>query len=223
MPRCNSCSAPLPANSSLCGYCGTRNDMDFYGKPHYTIHQPESPRICPHCSIPLQTINLDLKPGSNFLIERCAACFGLFFDPGEVEALLESTVSQVFEINYQQIASTNRERSPDNQKFQYIRCPVCRALMNRVNFGHQSGVIVDHCKTHGLWLDNGEITHLLEWRKAGGQLLDQEMKKAKAAEKEKKVLLSKTKKERRGESEFAKVDDTDLLNTLSSAVIKLFS
>jgi Zn-finger nucleic acid-binding protein len=56
----------------------------------------------------------------------------------------------------------------------YIKCPVCAKLMNRVNFGAKSGVIVDRCKEHGVWLDGGELRHLFEWMKAGGKLLDQE-------------------------------------------------
>ena len=46
--------------------------------------------------------------------------------------------------------------------------------MNRVNFGTNSGVIVDRCKDHGVWLDGGELRQLFEWMKAGGKLLQQE-------------------------------------------------
>jgi Zn-finger nucleic acid-binding protein len=48
--------------------------------------------------------------------------------------------------------------------------------MNRVNYGQRSGVIVDKCMHHGVWLDCGEITHLMEWKQAGGQLLDKQVK-----------------------------------------------
>jgi Zn-finger nucleic acid-binding protein len=46
--------------------------------------------------------------------------------------------------------------------------------MNRVNFGVRSGVIIDRCKAHGVWLDGGELRHLMEWMKLGGKLLDQQ-------------------------------------------------
>ena len=46
--------------------------------------------------------------------------------------------------------------------------------MNRINFGTNSGVIVDRCKDHGIWLDGGDLKHLFEWMKAGGKLLQQE-------------------------------------------------
>ncbi|SMG65017.1 conserved hypothetical protein, partial [methanotrophic bacterial endosymbiont of Bathymodiolus sp.] len=47
------------------------------------------------------------------------------------------------------------------------------AFMRRINFAQKSGVIVDSCRLHGFWLDSGEVTHLQEWKKAGGQLLYQ--------------------------------------------------
>lgn len=168
MARCSSCSAPLPANSNRCRYCGIRNDVDLHGKHAYSLHAQQSDRLCPACGDPLQTI--DLKLNGTFLIERCAQCFGLFFDPGEIEILLDSSVSNVFAVNTQWLRNINKERY-QNKQVKYVKCPVCRVLMNRVNFGHRSGVIIDQCKKHGVWLESGEITHLMEWKKAGGQII----------------------------------------------------
>jgi Zn-finger nucleic acid-binding protein len=169
MADCKSCGAPLAANTNRCKFCGIYNDMDLHGKHKFSIHVHESERICPHCDIPLQTINLTQK--GNFEIERCTSCFGLFFDPGEIESLLESSVSGVFDINFQLVRHINKERYQKPDKVKYVKCPVCRILMNRVSYGHRSGVIIDRCKMHGVWLNNGEITHLMEWKKAGGQIL----------------------------------------------------
>lgn len=47
-------------------------------------------------------------------------------------------------------------------------------MMNRVNFGQRSAVVVDRCLHHGIWLDSGELIHLMEWKKAGGQILHQQ-------------------------------------------------
>jgi Zn-finger nucleic acid-binding protein len=59
--------------------------------------------------------------------------------------------------------------------------------MNRVNYGHRSGVIIDQCAKHGIWVDSGEIMHLMEWKKAGGDLLH-------AKEKAKEKIKKKTSK-----------------------------
>ncbi len=172
MAQCNNCSAPLPLDSIQCDYCGSRNDTDLKGVHYYTTHEIESERICPRCTIKLRTINLNIH--GRFLIERCDECLGLFFDPNELEALLEATVSNVFTINRSQLDASKPQWTHNEQSAFYIKCPVCSKIMNRVNFGTNSGVIVDRCKDHGVWLDGGELRHLFEWMKAGGKLLQQE-------------------------------------------------
>jgi len=170
--NCTNCSAPLPQESIKCTYCGSRNDTDLKGVHYYTTHEIESERICPRCSIRLRTIDLNIN--GRFLIERCDQCLGLFFDPNELETLLEATVSNVFTINKTQLDACKSVMRASEQSAFYVKCPVCSKIMNRVNFGTNSGVIVDRCKDHGLWLDGGELRHLFEWMKAGGKLLQKE-------------------------------------------------
>ncbi|MHB8057346.1 MAG: zf-TFIIB domain-containing protein [Desulfuromonadaceae bacterium] len=172
MANCTNCSAPLPQASIICAYCGSRNDIDLKGVHYYTTHEVETERTCPRCSISLRTIDLNLN--GKFLIERCDECFGLFFDPNELETLLEATVSNVFTINKSRLDASKAVTKAGEQGAFYIKCPVCSKIMNRINFGTNSGVIVDRCKEHGVWLDGGELKHLFEWMKAGGKLLQQE-------------------------------------------------
>ena len=218
MTRCNSCSAPLPANINRCTYCNVRNDVDLHGKHNYSIKTRQSDRTCPHCDKPLQTVKLDLN--DPFYIERCKICFGLFFDPGEIETLLKSSVSNVFDINLKLIKSINKDRYKKNRQVKYVKCPVCRILMNRVNFGRRSGVVIDQCKKHGVWVDSGEITHLMEWKKAGGELLH-----AQHAEKtrpKKKTYKAGTTYKHPSFEQQPKSLETDLFDTVSSVISRLF-
>lgn len=218
MKRCHSCSAPLLANTNLCRYCGTRNDVDLKGKHAFITIDRESVRLCPHCNVPMHTIGLDLNDGlGEFMIERCEDCFGLFFDPGEIERLLKSAVSSVFSINQQLLQNINAERYHAHRKqVKYIRCPDCNHLMRRINYGHRSGVVIDQCNQHGIWLDNGEITHLMEWKKAGGLLLHEQKKRNK---KNRAVAANFTSSNpiEKGST------DPEFLNSLYSAIEKLFS
>ncbi len=196
MANCTNCSAPLPPDSIRCVYCGSRNDTDLTGVHYYTTHEVESERVCPRCIIGLKTIDLNIH--GRFLIERCDECLGLFFDPNELEALLEATVSNVFTINKSQLDACRPQTAPTEHSSFYIKCPVCSKIMNRVNFGTNSGVIVDRCKEHGVWLDGGELRHLFEWMKAGGKLLQQEREaeqrriEARELEREKRKLQSQS-------------------------------
>ena len=173
MPHCSSCSAPLPAYSSICEYCGTKNDVDLQGISEFTVASEASVRRCPLCDRAMDTI--ELSKIENFSIERCPDCRGLFFDPDELNALLDKSVDNVYRFNLQKIHSMNQMVPESSLRSRaYIRCPVCSELMNRVNFGKKSGVVIDQC-AHGIWLDSGELRKLLEWRKAGGQLYHEQI------------------------------------------------
>lgn len=220
MALCKSCSAPLPANTNICQYCGVRNDVDLLDKQDYTVQALQSERLCPVCHIPLQTI--DLKVNGHFYIERCHDCFGLFFDPGEIEAFLDASVSGGFTINRQLIENINQERYPSDHKVRYVKCPVCQVLMNRVCFAYRSGVVVDQCKEHGVWLNSSEITHLLEWKKAGGQLLAQQ--RTQQLTTETKITHTDDFSSHQIYSGFESGDgESELLKTVSSLVSRLFS
>lgn len=194
MARCQWCTAPLPSGGGLCRYCGKRNDVDLQGVHEFTVAEPASPRLCPSCGIPMQTI--DLKLGGTFYIERCERCLSLFFDPNEVETLLEKSAAAVFQIDHARLDEITRGRRAASSPTRYYSCPVCRTAMNRLNFGARSGVVVDQCPRHGMWLEGGELRRLLEWRKAGGQILAERRK----AER----LADELKQERRREREAAR-------------------
>lgn len=220
MALCKSCSAPLPANTNFCHYCGVRNDVDLQDKQQYSVEAQQSKRICPVCHIPLQTI--DLKVNGHLYIERCTTCFGLFFDPGEIEILLNNSISDVATVNWELLDNINQERYPADPSFKYLKCPVCQVLMNRVNFGYRSGVVVDQCKKHGIWLDSGEITHLMEWKKAGGELLDHQQQQEKQL---RETLPSDSHHDfnlRDFHPQFETDPEPDLLKTVLSLVFKSF-
>ncbi len=182
MNKCKSCGAPLPPNKVTCTYCGTRNSVDLKGLGNIAIVEPQSPRRCPECKEKMQTV--DVGNSAKFLIEKCDKCHGLFFDPGELEGLLDEKVTDGVRINYERIKELSKIRP--QHKVAYRPCPVCQKMMNRVNFGTRSGVIIDRCREHGIYLDGGELRQLLEWRRAGGQLLHEKARKAKAKEKKRK-------------------------------------
>ena len=172
MASCNHCGAPLAANTNKCKYCGTRNDVDLHAKFPYKLEPAASSRTCPQCDTPLHTIRS--ATDENLILDRCETCYGIFFDRGELEYTLQNSVSNIHGINLEHIDNINKDRYLKPADFSYRKCPECAVLMNRINFGHRSAVVVDQCPIHGIWLDNGEMTHLMEWKKAGGQLLHEQ-------------------------------------------------
>ena len=166
--QCAYCGAPLPPKSDICRYCNALNDTDLRALHFHTTHGPESPRVCPRCESNLQTVEIGIK--SHFYIERCSRCLGIFFDPGEIESIVDQSVANVYDIDFRKLQVLIDERRPEDQPVAYIKCPVCSKFMNRKSYGVRSGVIVDVCKEHGAWLDGGELGAILRWAKAGGYL-----------------------------------------------------
>ena len=122
-------------------------------------------------------MTIDLSGNETFLIERCEQCFGLFFDLGELEDYLLLADPGDPEINHHSLNVLINENYHKDYPVGYIRCPVCKELMNRVNYGKKSGVVVNKCSLHGVWLDSGFLNHLIGWTRAGGFELDKILKR----------------------------------------------
>ena len=162
---CTNCGAPLRAKSNICQYCGTLNDIDLHG-----IEQrggaARSERKCPRCRERMEEV--DLRTDGRMVVDRCRDCMGIFFDPGELEGLLDASVSGVREVDRERLDTLLAEEVDTDRPVIYVPCPDCGRLMNRRNYGTKAGVIVDICKEHGVWLDGGELGSLMKWLKAGG-------------------------------------------------------
>ena len=187
MANCSNCSGPLPKNSVVCTYCGTRNDVDLKGIHYNTVNDIDEERICPRCNIPLKTIDLGIN--GKFYIEKCDECHGMFFDPGELQAVLDNEVDTpvVQRKMLNNIKKLNDSGKEVQYSSQYIKCPICQKFMNRKSYAYKTGVIVNSCKDDGIWLDNSQLRSLLEWKKLGGETLakEREERLQKQEEKEK--------------------------------------
>lgn len=172
---CINCGAPLEAKSRICRFCGALNDVDLRKVRRDKLHVGERP--CPRCKDPLRVLRLEVQTesGEKLEVDRCDACHGIFFDPGELEEILEQAETRQQRlsqhVDHQRLGVLIEEETDtrDFQQVAYVPCPDCEKLMNRRNFGARSGVIVDQCRDHGVWLDGGELRRLVEWARAGGR------------------------------------------------------
>ena len=182
---CPSCSAPLPARGVVCRYCGSRRDLDLQGWRHLQASAPDGPLQCPDGHGNLEWLELPppggagAPPGESpgeppLQLGRCPSCLGLFLPLGTLERLLDQAVGPVWAIDPQLLQTLADSPRAEASSWRYRPCPSCGELMHRQLHGQRSGVVVDRCRDHGLWLDAGELRQLLEWTRAGGQLLEQQ-------------------------------------------------
>ncbi len=173
MSKCQGCGAEL-ATATLCNYCGSRQDVDLKGIHDYSESRLNSNKNCPCCAVPMRTINIG--DDDTLFIEQCQQCFGLFFGIDELETLLDKT-KKTYNIQLDLINKLAQNSTSLNREIVYRKCPVCKTLMNRKNYGGRSGIITDVCRDHGIWLDSGELRSLMEWKRAGGELLKKRIEK----------------------------------------------
>ena len=191
---CPSCSAPVPARGVVCAYCGTRLDVDLQGWSHLQPRGLSDRLSCPDGHGPLESLELPVGDGAAaggdgaaIQLGRCSSCLGLFLPIGALERLLDQAVAPVWSVDHQLLSTLTETPRAECAPVRYRPCPSCGELMNRSLHGKRSGVVVDRCRDHGLWLDAGELRQLLEWARAGGALLDQERREQEALEQQQRT------------------------------------
>ncbi len=146
--KCPQCGKMINTKVMLCPFCGgTVGDQKNTREP-----------LCPRCRIPLE-----LRRKDEIEIDVCPSCNGLWLDRGEFEIMTaESTV-------YREEKLTKEYSRPAlPRKLEYIPCVRCGKLMVMKNFAKISGVILDECGRHGIWLDSGELDKIRHFILNGG-------------------------------------------------------
>ncbi len=94
-------------------------------------------------------------------LDYCTGCEGVWFDSGELELVLkthssEREISAFFTEMMQQPNARTAEKAR--------KCPLCGRKMDKKDIGDTPHLLIDVCgRGHGLWLDGGEVTQLVEY------------------------------------------------------------
>jgi Zn-finger nucleic acid-binding protein len=102
-------------------------------------------------------------------MRECAMCEGMWIEVAAFEKICADR-EQYASVLGMAAPVTSAKTALGNElpKAVYVPCPQCGQLMNRLNFAHCSGVIVDVCKGHGTWFDRDELRKIIEFIRAGG-------------------------------------------------------
>jgi len=157
-PVCPECYARNPEGARHCTACG----VAFLPQP---IRRTADPLECPTCA----GVHLAARSLGGLWVDECPMCLGLWA-PGDVMDRLVERVRERRRRDGKPAAEhAHRERRAAWQaEVSYRRCPVCRGGMQRKNFGHRSGVVVDWCGSHGTWLDAHEMEDIAAFVLEGG-------------------------------------------------------
>jgi Zn-finger nucleic acid-binding protein len=150
---CPSCFAAMFVGSKHCQRCGAAAAVPDV--------KDAKDRKCPRCKNQMVMVTL----GAITVLE-CERCLGLWLDVPSFEKICADREQQSAVLGAASHAATGDAH--ETSKVNYVPCPECAQLMNRVNFARCSGVIVDICKQHGTWFDRDELSRIVEFIHGGG-------------------------------------------------------
>jgi Zn-finger nucleic acid-binding protein len=152
---CPRCLSRVFAGHKHCPGCGAELDLAAEGE-----QRPDLP--CPRCNDPLRA-----KLVGDVLIDECGKCLGLFLDHVAIRRLLEDRRQARAEAILGELPRVEVKATRPGERM-YVKCPSCRAVMNRKLFATGAGVIVDVCRTHGTFFDAGELPAIIDFVMKGG-------------------------------------------------------
>lgn len=109
---------------------------------------------CPNCRTPLSTIDYE-----GIQIETCRSCGGEWLDSDELLHVTRAREARFSPEERRAIAeSTTIEGVVLKDVDHDLICPKCGSTSDPVNYGGNTGLIIDRCTTcHGIWLDADEL------------------------------------------------------------------
>jgi Zn-finger nucleic acid-binding protein len=138
---------------------------------------------------------------------ECEKCLGLWLDVPSFEKVCADREQQSAVLGAASHAPTNAPH--ETSKVNYVPCPECAQLMNRINFARCSGVIVDICKQHGTWFDRDELSRIVEFIHGGGLNASRAKEKIEIAEQREQLRQEQLTASLRSSTRLGITDDDD--------------
>jgi Zn-finger nucleic acid-binding protein len=147
---CPSCFALMFEGAIYCPACGARRARSAGG-------DRQAP--CPAC----RGVMREVLVGETALLE-CGRCRGMWLNAATFEHVCADREAQGAVLHQWPSA----RRPVTRAEVRYRKCVACGKMMNRLNFGRVSGTVVDVCKGHGTFLDEGELHLIVTFIQQGG-------------------------------------------------------
>ena len=112
---------------------------------------------CPKCNGSLRTIEYE-----GIRIETCDGCAGEWLDADELGHIVKAREVRFTPEERRAIAQATSITGVKLEKVDRdLKCPKCGATTDAINYGGDTGIIIDRCTgCGGLWLDGGELENV---------------------------------------------------------------
>jgi Zn-finger nucleic acid-binding protein len=175
---CPQCFARAGVDARYCMECGTRI------APQALAALPAA-AACPRCRAELRARHL----GSASVAE-CGSCGGLWLSEEHFERACEE--ADRADEALRGLAGAPPPRAPLPGEVRYLPCVECGDLMNRRNYAASSGIIIDVCRHHGVWLDHAELEKILTFVRGGGLFRSRERQLERLKDQERRTRAARS-------------------------------
>ncbi|MBP9088384.1 MAG: zf-TFIIB domain-containing protein [Kofleriaceae bacterium] len=156
---CHDCDQLVYVGHATCPHCHAT-----FGSSASVPAIAARARSCPRCQSLLTSTQV-----AGGALDNCGACGGSYVEHSVLETLLHDVQRNSFEhAEALACAAPQRMAPPTTPPTGYVKCPDCRTIMNRRQFAHGAGVVIDGCKGHGTFFDAGELRKVVDFMKSGG-------------------------------------------------------
>jgi len=166
---CIFCGAPLPKQGLNCSYCNKLNPLNKKIVESKKEEKSQSKYLCPVCHIRLEEFR-----DSTLFLEYCSRCDGILIKEEEFERLINYKTDPTNQFNPHYLRFVQDHPRDNRKKSKFQNCPVCKEIMSVINYKKNSGILLDICEEHGVWLDGGELQQIIDWYAVGGAKKNQE-------------------------------------------------
>ncbi len=111
---------------------------------------------CPRCQTEMKQVMVSHVP-----VDMCPNCEGSFYDGDELEAIMETPIEELEKSELAPVLVADKLDCIDEDE--NLDCPRCGEPMVRYRYLITSDIVLDECPDHGIWLDDGELTKMLDY------------------------------------------------------------
>jgi Zn-finger nucleic acid-binding protein len=115
---------------------------------------------CPRCP----QVDLVTESYEGVEIDRCPNCQGTWLDEKELHQIVETHDEKFSREVITYTLNHACAGIPKQERDKHLKCPKCGDEMTALNYNYQSGVIIDRCPKHGVWLDKNELEQIQAYR-----------------------------------------------------------
>jgi Zn-finger nucleic acid-binding protein len=174
--HCPGCGRENRGLRDCCLYCGAMLPTVDVAESDADLGELPPPPVSDHRGLDLLSprrpgVPMEEMTLLGVTVHRCPATRGIFFDTATFHHLVHRQAALV-EMKRRREGTKHApngvQRGEAEHRADYVNCPICEAQMSRRNYANCSGVIIDLCARHGVWLDDGELQALLTFIQTGG-------------------------------------------------------